>query len=411
MKASWLMRLFFLCSSFTFSVLMPQFLMKPLCFENNKPLCFKRMKPPCIKSVRLLRLKPALDIRRLFPALLLAALSILLSACTAPQTKMLRHTLPAVATAPLEVQGVPFFAQEEHQCGPAALATLLQFTGSTITPAELTDKVYVPGRKGSFAIEMVAAARQQGRLVYPVAPQLDAVLTALAQGYPVLVLQNNGLSFYPVWHFAVVVGADRSREKIWLRSGKTERLEISFSVFEHTWARSGYWAVLVLDPSRLPDTLDGKVVIRELALMEKAGAVSAAQTGFARALLNWPAQKTAWLGLAQTSLQRGDKERAEATLRELARREPGYGPGLNNLADLLLQSGRAPEALRFAERAVAVMDVPQTRATLAAIQSTLAAAIQATLTPHRDTVQIPLRRPVSAPVSAEPEPAAAVSPP
>lgn len=355
----------------------------------------------------LLLMKPALMMQSLnsrlpFPLLAVVLLSVLLQACTAPQTKMLRTTPPAEASAALEVQGVPFFAQEEYQCGPAALATMLQFTGSKITPAELTDKVYVPGRKGSFAVEMVAAARQQGSLVYPVAPQLDAVLTSLAQGYPVLVLQNNGLSFYPVWHFAVVVAADRAQEKIWLRSGKTERLEMSFSVFERTWARSDYWAVLMLDPAKIPDTLDAKAVIRELALMEKAGALSAAQSGFSRALLNWPAQKTAWLGLAQTSLQLGDKERAEATLRELVRREPMYGPGLNNLADLLLQNGRAPEALRFAERAVAVMDVPQTRATLAAIQSVL--------TRRRADIQIPLRRPASGPVSAEPEPASASSP-
>lgn len=347
-------------------------------------------------------MKPALMMSSLktrlpFPVLATTLLSLLLAACAAPQTKMLRSTTPleAAPAAPLDVPGVPFFAQEDYQCGPAALATMLQFTGSKITPAELTDKVYVPGRKGSFAVEMVAAARQQGSLVYPVAPQLDAVLTSLAQGYPVLVLQNNGLSFYPVWHFAVVVGADRAQEKIWLRSGKTERLEMSFSVFERTWARADYWGVLVLDPAKIPDTLDAKAVIRELALMEKAGAVNAAQTGFSRALLNWPAQKTAWLGLAQTSLQLGDKERAEATLRELVRREPMYGPGLNNLADLLLQNGRAPEALRFAERAVAVMDVPQTRATLAAIQSAL--------TRRRADIQIPLRRPASATVSAEPD--------
>lgn len=315
--------------------------------------------------------------------LLLATLACsLLAACAAPQTRQLRAA-PVAEAAPVQIPDVPFFPQEEHQCGPAALATLLTFAGKQTAPEALTEKVYVPGRKGSFALEMVAAARSEGRLVYPLAPQLDAVLTALEQGYPVLVLQNNGLGIYPVWHFAVVVGADRQQEKLWLRSGKTQRLEIGFSTFERTWARADYWGVLILDPARVPSTLDPKPVLRELALMQQAGAVADAQAGYSRALLNWPAQKIAWLGLAQTSLALEDKETAESTLRELVRREPAYGPGLNNLADLLFQSGRAREALPFAERAVAVMDVPQTRGTLAAIQSALSA---------RSSVQIPLRR-------------------
>lgn len=293
-----------------------------------------------------------------------------LTACVAPQARELRRTLPAEVKR-VELSAVPFFPQEAHQCGPAALATMLSYSGRNLTPEQLTAAVYVPGRRGSFAIELAAAARAQGRVVYPLAPHLAGVLAALEQGFPVLVLQNNGLGIYPVWHFAVVVGADRRQEKLWLRSGKTPRLEISFSTFERTWARSNYWGVLVLDPARIPDTLDAPVVIRELALMEKVGAVTDAQAGFSRALLNWPEQKAAWLGLASSSLTLGEAERAESTLRELVRRQPSYGPGLNNLADLLLKSGRTQQALPYAQRAVSVLDIPATRATLSAVHQAL----------------------------------------
>ena len=267
-----------------------------------------------------------------------AGLCLLLAGCVAPQTRSLRATQPA-DVAPVELADVPFFPQAEHQCGPAALATVLIYAGRPVTPEQLASRVYVPGRQGSFQVELVAAARAQGRVVYPIAPQLSALLAAVGQGYPVLVLQNNGLGIYPLWHYAVVVGADRRAERLWLRSGATRRLELDFSTFEHTWARSGYWGVLVLDPAHVPETLDAVAVIRELALMDKLGAVTDAQAGFSRAVLNWPQQKTAWLGLANTSLELGDTPRAESTLRELVRREPAYGPGLNNLADLLRRPG------------------------------------------------------------------------
>lgn len=301
--------------------------------------------------------------RVLFPAVLLA---LFLAGCSAPQTLALRNA-PAVAEPDVvEIREVPFFAQDDHQCGPAALATMLGFAGRKVTPADISAQVYTPGRKGSLAIELAAAARRQGRLVYSIAPQLEAVLAALHQGYPVLVLQNNGLSLIPVWHYAVVVGADRRRETFILRSGTNERLELPFATFERTWARSGYFGFLLFDPSGIPENLDARAVIRELALMERAGAVADAQAGFNRALLNWPDQKTAWLGLASTSMQLGQMERAESVLRELVRRAPQYGAGLNNLADLLLRTGRPLEALPMAERAVGVLDIPETRATLAA---------------------------------------------
>lgn len=306
--------------------------------------------------------------RILFPVVVLMAL---LGGCSTPQTLALRNAPATAETGVVELRDVPFFAQREHQGGPAALATLLNHSGRKVTPEQVVEQVYTPGREASLALDLAGAARRQGRMVYPIAPQLEAILAALHQGYPVLVLQNNGLSFFPIWHYAVVVGADRGRETFWLRSGETERLELSFGTFERTWVRGGAWAMLLIDPEKIPDSLDARMVIRELALMERAGAVAEAQAGFNRALLNWPDQKPAWLGLANTSLQLGQMERAESTLRELVRRAPQYGAGLNNLADLLLKTGRPLEAVAIAERAVSVLDIPATRSTLLAAQQAM----------------------------------------
>lgn len=320
--------------------------------------------------------------------LLLATLglSLALAGCVAPQTRALRAQVPATQLAPVELKSVPFFPQEDHQCGPAALATVLKQSGVEIAPEALVPEVYVPGRKGSFAVELLAAARRHGRMVYPVAENLNAVLAALDEGMPVLVLQNNGLSIYPVWHFAVVVGADRAREMFVLRSGREERQEISFSTFERTWARSGYWGVLVLDPAKLSDGLDADQVIKQLAMLEKHGSAEAAQAGFFRAVLNWPTKKTAWLGLANSSVALKDWGRAESSFRELVRRWPQYGPGLNNYADFLLQQGRPAEALPLAERAVAVLDMDATRRTLAAVHKALEPAVPAPAEPSANPV-------------------------
>ena len=63
-----------------------------------------------------------------------------------------------------ELTRVPFFPQTIHECGPAALATVLNYSAATTTPDGLALEVYIPERQGSLQIEMLAATRRNGRL-------------------------------------------------------------------------------------------------------------------------------------------------------------------------------------------------------------------------------------------------------
>ena len=120
---------------------------------------------------------------------------------------------------------VPFFPQQAYQCGPAAMAMVLGWSGLPVTPDNLVDEVYTPGRLGSLQPNLIAAARRRGRLAYPFnGPQ--PLLAELAAGHPVVVLQNLGTATYPAWHYAVVVGRDRSTDQILLHSGTRARHQI-----------------------------------------------------------------------------------------------------------------------------------------------------------------------------------------
>jgi ABC-type bacteriocin/lantibiotic exporter with double-glycine peptidase domain len=141
--------------------------------------------------------------------------------------------------------------QKAYQCGPAALATLLQDQGIPWSPEQLVPEVYVPARQGSLQAEMLAAARARGLVAYPLRPELDAILREVAAGRPVLVLQNLGLSWLPRWHYAVIVGYDLARGEIVLRSGLHERHVNGFARFERTWRRAGRWAFVVTPPDKL----------------------------------------------------------------------------------------------------------------------------------------------------------------
>src|SRR6267143_388496 len=122
-------------------------------------------------------------------------------------------------TERVELTQVPFFPQSEYQCGPAALATALASFGVKVTPEDLVPQVYLPERKGSLQIEMMAAARRHGMVSYQLAPRFEDVLRELSAGNPVIVLQN--LGFGGGWHYAVAVGYDYSYGDLILRSGIT----------------------------------------------------------------------------------------------------------------------------------------------------------------------------------------------
>jgi predicted Zn-dependent protease len=79
-----------------------------------------------------------------------------------------------------------------------------------------------------------------------------------------------------------------------------------------------------------------------------------------------------WLAQAQLAEQETGLVSAEAVLQEGLKAQPESPWLLNNLADVLIRSGRPLSALAMAQRAVRQLDRAETRATLAAAKAALA---------------------------------------
>ena len=297
--------------------------------------------------------------------------SALLSGCATPQVSALIERAPASLPPRAELTETPFFAQEQYQCGPAALATALTHAGTATTPEALKSEVYVPAREGSLQPEMLATTRRKGYVAYRIAPKLEALLREVASGTPVIVLQNNSLPIAPLWHYAVVIGYDLPNQEIVLRSGVTERLAMSMSTFERTWARSGYWAMVAVPPQRVPETADPESFVGAVLALERVSETGGRQ-GYASALARWPDHLLARIALGNAEYRSGDLRAAEAAFREAARRHPESADAWNNLAQTLLELGRRQDAFEAAQRAVHLGGprLAQYRATLQAIATT-----------------------------------------
>jgi tetratricopeptide (TPR) repeat protein len=233
------------------------------------------------------------------------------------------------------------------------LATLLGDSGVDVQPDELVPRVWIPARRGALQAEMLAAGREYGRIPYVLPPELPALLTEVAAGRPVLVLQNLGVSLLPMWHYAVVVGFSPETSEIILRSGTEERLVTSARVFARTWRRSDNWAAVLLHPRELPANDDVRGYLRAVAAVESAGYPELAEAAYASAVKRWPDSHLAWFGRGNAAWRLGDARQAERMYREALGRSPGNVVTLNNLATAIAHQGRCDEARALLQEAMA----------------------------------------------------------
>lgn len=283
-------------------------------------------------------------------------LAVALGGCAmlVPQTEALRQAWPAGLPDRIELGDVPFFPQQDYQCGPAALATVLANSGIKVAPDDLVKQVYLPARHGSLQIEMLAAARRYGRVSYQIAPSFEDLLREVAAGNPVIVLQDYGVWPISIWHYAVVAGYDTQKGELLLRSGEKPRLSIPFAVFEYTWKESEYWAMVIVPPERIPVTAKEADYLAAVAALEHAGNPGAARQAYAAFLGRWPDNLTAALGLANSLYALGELRQAELALRRAAAKHPESVAVLNNLAQTLSDQGRNDEAMDLIEKAGAL---------------------------------------------------------
>lgn len=279
----------------------------------------------------------------------------ILTACShAIQTARLQQSHPDRLPLRHELVDTPFFAQARYQCGPAALATVLGQRGLAVSPDQLVDQVYLPAREGSVPVEMEAAARRHGMLVYPLAADLEAVLREVAAGHPVLVLQNLGLEWWPNWHYAVVVGYDLREGEVILRSGVTRRYLMSMGVFEATWRRGGYWARVVLPPGGMPASAIPLDYVRAALALEQSGQADAALRSYRVATEQWPQAPFAWLARGNLAYRLGLDEEAVQSFGDGVRAAPYDAALWNNLGYALARGPCGEQALEAVRCAIAL---------------------------------------------------------
>ena len=278
----------------------------------------------------------------------------MLAGCSHSVSEQLSQLPTSDLPPSVEIHQAPFFPQERYQCGPAALATTLTYTGVDTSADQLVPQVYLPAREGSLQAEMLAATRRHDRVAVVLKPSMEDLLREVGDGKPVLVLQNLGFNWYPKWHYAVVVGYDFQLQQIVLRSGITQRKTMPLTLFDRTWRRSDRWAMIVVRPGEIPITATEDNYLKAVLPFEQGKHWQTANTAYRAAAKRWPKSIGATMGVGNSYYQMAKIPDAERAYRAALVIDREHAPAHNNLAQVLLERRQLAEAISHAQQAVSI---------------------------------------------------------
>lgn len=155
-----------------------------------------------------------------------------------------------------EIVGLPFIPDDDLFCGPAALSMVLTHAGRHAPFELVAPRLFLPGRKGTIQLDMLGVARTYGLTPHVIGPSLSDLIREVAAGRPVIVLENFGFSWLPIWHYATVVGFDLDKHTVIRKSSVRERSVTPMAVFENIWKAEGYWGFVLLQPGEMPTRVE-----------------------------------------------------------------------------------------------------------------------------------------------------------
>lgn len=250
-----------------------------------------------------------------------------------------------------KITSVEFISQEKYQCGPASLAMMFSHLGEDIDEKQFASMVFTPDKHGSFQSDMISAVRRQKFLPLPI-NNLKNLLTEVDAGNPVLILQNLGLKWFPVWHYAVVVGYDLNKSEMIIHSGTDAYSRLGFYTFNKTWDRSENWGLLVVRPGTVPVSTTEVQLVSGIAQLEAMSYFEEAEKGYESVLKKFPASLGALIGLGNVHFERDRFSESVKFLKKATTVDPHSAQAWHNLALALKANNDMLPAKKAAHKAV-----------------------------------------------------------
>ena len=145
----------------------------------------------------------------------------------------------------LEIEGVPFFKQERHKCGPASLASVLAYYGAQVDEEDIIKETYTESLKGSLISDLENYAKKKGYVTASGQGTTDTLKEAVLANRPIIVLIDLGVWRVAKPHYIVVFGY--TEDGFIAHDGRKAATRFKYKKFQKAWGKMGC-PYLILHP-------------------------------------------------------------------------------------------------------------------------------------------------------------------
>ncbi len=175
---------------------------------------------------------------------------ILLTAITGCTTAKLQSVVAGITSGQDSraylIKDVPIITQGDKLCGPAALATVMNYHGNPVTQQQAASSIFTERAQGTFTLDMLLYAKgAKGVEATHYSGDLNDIRRRIRDDNPPILFLKSGLRRFPKGHFVVVTGFSDTRKVVIMHDGGPEPVIMSYSSLLASWRKTAYSTLLV----------------------------------------------------------------------------------------------------------------------------------------------------------------------
>lgn len=186
----------------------------------------------------------------ILPSLLLTLTVLTVSSCSTASREVILKDIRENPAQGQIIENVPFYPQDTLMCGPAALASIIDYYGVKKEMKDVAKEVYEEKLKGTLPIDILIYAKEKGFDAKFYRGGLQDLREKIRTKTPLILFLNLGLESYPIGHYIVVVGYNDTHRAVIAHSGTWREAVLGYGYLMTAWEKTGYSTLLITPAGR-----------------------------------------------------------------------------------------------------------------------------------------------------------------